>query len=180
MIDISVPDIAHSESVIRAAAAGDELACARLVTEHHGAMSRAAFVVAGDVELAQEAVQAAWSIAWRKLGSIREPERLRPWLVAIAANETRRLLKRRNRRTIVELSITPTGNAPDPGERIDHVDLQRALLRLSADERSLLAMCYAAGLDSTQIGQETGMSASGVRSRLARLLDRLRRELGDV
>ena len=106
---------------------------------------------------------------------------MRPWLVAIAANETRRLLQRRKRRTIVELSMTdPASETTDPGETIGMVDLERALVRLKPDERALLAMRYVAGLDSTQIGIQLGLSASGVRSRLDRLLDRLRRELDDA
>ena len=55
--------------------------------------------------------------------------------------------------------------------------LERVLARLDPDERRLLALRYLAGLDSTQIAREIGLSASGVRSRLSRLVDRLREEL---
>jgi len=48
---------------------------------------------------------------------------------------------------------------------------------LSAEDRSLLALRYVAGLDSTEIAAHLGGSASGIRSRLARLLDRLRVDL---
>jgi DNA-directed RNA polymerase specialized sigma24 family protein len=41
-------------------------------------------------------------------------------------------------------------------------------------------MRYVAGFDSSQIGAVTGMSASGVRTRLARLLERLRMDLDDA
>lgn len=181
MTDIAVQDGSLGTSVVRAAARGDEVACARLVAEHHAPMAKAAFVIAGDVETAQEAVQAAWAIAWRKLPSLRDPERVRPWLVAIAANETRRLLKRGRRRTIVELSVAPAeGSGRDPGDRIEVVDLERALQGLKPDDRALLAMRYVAGLDSSQIARQIGMSASGVRSRLDRLLERLRKELEDA
>ena len=45
-------------------------------------MTRVCFVICGDLDIADEAVQAAWPIVWRKLGGLREPERLRPWLVS--------------------------------------------------------------------------------------------------
>jgi RNA polymerase sigma factor (sigma-70 family) len=48
---------------------------------------------------------------------------------------------------------------------------------LPPDDRRLLALRYVAGLDSTQIATHLGLSASGVRTRLARLLDRLRVDL---
>jgi RNA polymerase sigma factor (sigma-70 family) len=67
-----------------------------------------------------------------------------------------------------------------PPEDIDLVDLERALGGLSLDDRRLLALRYVAGLDSTVIASRLGMSASGVRSRLSRTLERLRRELDGV
>ena len=59
------------------------------------------------------------------------------------------------------------------------MDLADAFSRLSPDDRTLLALRYVAGFDSTELGRATGMSASGTRARLARLLDRLRSELAD-
>jgi RNA polymerase sigma factor (sigma-70 family) len=53
---------------------------------------------------------------------------------------------------------------------LELVDLQRALRGLKPEERGLLAMRFAADFDSAEIAQQLGMSASGVRSRLARLL----------
>ncbi len=181
MTDIVLQDSSVSGSTVRLAAAGDELACARLVEEHYGPMVRAAFVITGDTEIAREAVQAAWSVAWRELGKLREPERVRPWLVSIAANEARSLVRRQRRRTIVEISVGVDDRPrADPGIGIDLLDLGRALRRLDPDERRLLALRYVAGFDSTEIARQAGMSASGVRSRLSRLLDRLRRELDDA
>jgi DNA-directed RNA polymerase specialized sigma24 family protein len=40
-------------------------------------------------------------------------------------------------------------------------------------------MRYAADLDSTELAPVLGISPSGVRTRLSRLLDHLRKELGD-
>jgi len=87
------------------AAAGDEIAFARIIRAHHDDMTRVCFVICGDLDIADEAVQAAWPIIWRKLGSLRDPSRLRPWLVSIAANEARQLIRRRRRRTVVELAV---------------------------------------------------------------------------
>jgi len=181
MTDLVLDDANLSRSTARLAAKGDEAACARLVDDHYAPMVRAAFVITGDPETAREAVQGAWTIAWRQLGRLRDPERIRPWLVAIAANEARRLVRRQRRRSVIELSVrVDERSVGDPAAAIDLVDLGRVLRSLAPDERALLAMRYVAGLDATEIGRHSGMSASGVRSRLARLLDRLRRELDDA
>ena len=79
---------------------------------------------------------------------------------------------------MVDLSeglAAPTSS--DPADAIALVDLSRALKRLKPDERWLLALRYTAGLDSNQIAAQSGISASGVRSRLERLLSRLRKDL---
>ena len=75
------------------------------------------------------------------------------------------------------MSVGAPAQSADPSAGIGAVDLARALRKLTSDERSLLAMRYAAGLDSTQISTVTGMSSSGVRTRLARVLERLRVDL---
>jgi RNA polymerase sigma factor (sigma-70 family) len=174
-------------SAVARAAAGDEVAFARIVAAHHDDMARVAFVVCGDVELAQEAVQAAWQKAWAKLASIRDADRLRPWLVSIAANEARQLARSRHRRWMRETAIddgapsTPhgTGFAADPAGRMAQLDLANALATLAPEDRTLIAMRYAAGLTSDEIGRVIGMTGGGVRARLARLLTRLREELHD-
>ena len=79
---------------VASAASGDEIAFARIVAAYNGEMHRVCVVVARDRVIAEEAVQAAWLVAWRKLGDVREPERVRPWLVSIAVNEVRQLLRK--------------------------------------------------------------------------------------
>ena len=54
-------------SIVEAAAAGDTMAFARIVGAHHDDMVRVCQVITGDPDLAQDAAQAAWPIAWRKL-----------------------------------------------------------------------------------------------------------------
>jgi RNA polymerase sigma factor (sigma-70 family) len=168
-------------SLMRLAAEGDEVAFARIVDAHHADMSSVCFVVTGgDVELTEEAVQSAWPIAWRKLDTIRDPDRLRPWLISIAVNEARQLARRRRRGRVLEISVArDSASATDPGSRASDIDLRNALAHLKPEDRALIALRYVAGFDSTELARSLGMSPSGTRARLARLLGRLRSELGD-
>ena len=162
------------------AGAGNETAFARIIKAHHDDMTRVCFVICGDLDVADEAVQAAWPIVWHKLGSLRDPGRLRPWLVSIAANEARQLVRRRRRRTVVELAMVDSMSAGiDPAGHLGDLDLSNALNKLDPDDRALLALRYVAGFDSTELARATGRSPSGTRARLARLLGRLRTELSD-
>ena len=178
MTELAIRDAAASESIVVRAASGDEAAFASLVTEHHASMARVAYAITGDAESAADAVQTAWATAWRRLRSLRDTTTVRAWLVAISANEARQIVRRQRRRTVVDLStVAEIADGSDPGDRILVADLTRVLRSLDPDDRALLAMRFAAGLDSTEIAEQLGISASGVRSRLSRLIERLRMDL---
>jgi RNA polymerase sigma-70 factor, ECF subfamily len=179
--DLTIEATPAAATTLAMAAAGHADALARIVALHQDDMSRIAYVICGNVDLAQEAVQTAWLVAWRKLGSVREPERLRSWLMSVAANEARQLMRRRRRHIVVDLAEAdlPSGHT-ERGYDPAGLDLAMALRRLSAEERTLLALRFMSGLDATEIGRVVGISPSGVRSRLSRLVARLRVELQDV
>jgi RNA polymerase sigma factor (sigma-70 family) len=161
------------------AAAGDETAFARIVAAYDDEMYRICVAVCRDQTIAADAVQAAWAIAWRKLGTLREPERVRPWLVAIAVNESKTLLKRRQKRARVELvaDATDRPGGLDPATGIASIDLRATLERLDSDDRALLAMRYVAGFNASELAAALDLSPAAVRQRLKRLVDRLRGEL---
>jgi len=165
------------------AATGDEAAFASIVDAHQEDMRRVCVVVVGDAAIADEAVQAAWAIAWRKLATVRDPGRLRPWLVSVAVNEARQLVRARRRRSLIEVAVGAdhdTAAGPDPASAISSIDLRNALSRLRPDDRALVAMRYLAGFDASELAYATGRSPSGTRARLARLLERLQRDLGNA
>ena len=176
--DLALAETGTIDATVRLAASGDQVAFARLVAAHNGAMARVAYAIVGSTDAAADAVQSAWSIAWRRLPSLRDEASVGPWLIAIAANEARQILRRRGGRVLVDISDTiDAAKEGDPADRIATLDLARALRSLRPDDRTLLALRFVAGLDSTQIARQLGGSPSGVRTRLARLIERLRKDL---
>jgi RNA polymerase sigma factor (sigma-70 family) len=165
-------------AAITQAARGDETAFARIVAAHHDDMVRVCQVITRDADAANDAVQEAWASAWRQLPQLREPQRLRSWLVAIAANEARQILRRQHRHVVGELPVEGPRDELE-GSRVwtGRIDLRNALAHLSVDDRELLALRYVAGFDSAELSQLTGLSPSGTRARLQRLLTQLRDEL---
>jgi RNA polymerase sigma-70 factor (ECF subfamily) len=167
------------ESALASAAAGDHAAFRRIVAAYQEDLYGICVLVCRDRALADEALQSSWSIAWRKLGSVREPARLRPWLVSVAINEAKQLLRKRRRRTIFEV-VADASDRPggvDPATGVASMDLRAAIERLAPDDRALLAMRYVAGFNSNELSMALGISPSGIRNRLERLLRRLREEL---
>lgn len=150
----------------------DEAAFASLVNAYQPDLLRVCYVILGDSTLAEDAAQSAWMKAWRKIDQLRDPDKVRSWLIAVAANEARQISRSRRpaQRTASEGHF-----GPDADPRL--TDLNLALARLTADERRLLALRYVAEQNSEQIGAAIGTSAGAVRHRLMRLLARLKAEL---
>jgi RNA polymerase sigma factor (sigma-70 family) len=163
--------------VVEQAAEGDREAFSQLVATYHHDLLRLSLVITGDEELARDAVQASWAHAWRKLGQLRDPRRIRPWLLSVAANEARSALRRRRR-----VATVPIGLLDPPSAEVDQIrlmDLATALGRLSVDERRLIGLAYISGYSSIELAEVLRISPEGVRSRLKRIVDRLRQELHD-
>jgi RNA polymerase sigma factor (sigma-70 family) len=162
--------------------AGDrQAAFARLVEAHHADLVRLAYLICGDRELAADVAQSAWQAAWAQLEKLRDPDAARAWLLAITANQARRQIRRLALRRLLEPRSLAWGrqvSSPRPDPDLD-IDLAAALAKLDPRDRQLLALRYAIGLTGEEIGPMVRLSASGVRVRLGRLRERLRRELTD-
>ena len=150
--------------LVQAAATGDEAAFTELVARHHGDLLRVAYVICRDPSLAEDSAQAAWAIAWRRMNQVKDPDQIRNWLVAVAANEARRIVRSR-RGTVREISVGDTALEAVPDYRSDPLadsiassDLRRVLESLDPTDRALIALRYVAELSSDEIGRALGMS----------------------
>ncbi len=79
----------------------------------------------------------------------------------------------------IELEGVPDFRSDPLADSIASSDLRRVLESLDPTDRALIALRYVAELSSDEIGRALGMSSSGARGRLSRLLLRLRGELRD-
>jgi RNA polymerase sigma-70 factor, ECF subfamily len=180
-INLYVSEATGEDLVIRARA-GDEQAFAHIVDVHHLELVRIAYAICGDAELARDAVQATWIKAWQRLHDLRDPGKLRSWLIAIVSNEARQAARARRRRWVREIAPLDEGRVGGPVSAQpsgDRSDLIAALLKLHPDDRALIVMRYLGGLGSDEIARLTGRNASSIRARLSRLMARLREDLGD-
>lgn len=149
---------------------------AQLVERYQPALMRLAYGMAGDRLVAEDAVQGCWHAAWRSRDQI-DPARMRGWLFTVTANEVRRQLRRQRLRNVLRGRLRPPPPAGEADPR--HVDLATAVQRLGLRDRQLIALRYGLGLTSQEIGAQLGLSPSGTRVRLQRVLARLRTELSD-
>lgn len=171
------PRVSVAPLTVERAAHGDGESFTELVATYHHDLLRLCLTICGDEELARDATQAAWQHAWRKLAQLRDPGRVRPWLLTIAANEARQTFRRR--RGVTSTSISLLDPPAADVDQISLLDLDSALARLSVADRQLIGLRYVSGYSSTELAKALRMSPEGVRSRLKRIVDRLRKELSD-
>jgi RNA polymerase sigma-70 factor, ECF subfamily len=148
----------------------------QLVERYQPALMRLAYGMAGNRVVAEDAVQACWQAAWRSRDEI-DPAHIRGWLFTVTANQVRRQLRRQRLGNVLRGRLRPP--TPTDEANASHIDLSTALRHLDLRDRQLIALRYGLGLTSEEIGEQLGLSASGTRVRLQRVLARLRRELSD-
>jgi RNA polymerase sigma-70 factor (ECF subfamily) len=157
----------------------DPIAFTQLVAELDRDLTKLAYIITGSRELAEDAAQATWERLWRQPPELRDATKLRPWLRTVCANGARQAARRHRRQT--QLQTDPNSRGSDVEDLAsDLADLKLALARLPAPDRELLALRFALDLPSHQIAEQLGLSAEGARTRLHRILKRLREELDNV
>lgn len=133
-----------------------------------------------DREDALDLSQEVFLKAYQNIGKLDDPERFAPWLYRIAHNEAFSLLRRRK----------PEGEAvfePSEGEasfRMFPIELsltvQRALSRLSADQREAVILKIYQGFKFEEMAQVLECPVSTVKSRLYTALDLLKAALAPI
>jgi len=162
----------HSEAdLIQAARAGDGSAFAELIRPLYQTAFRVAYGLLHDVDEAEDAVQEAAFKAWRRLGNLREGSSLRPWFLAIVANQCRTVSS--SRWWSVLKAEAPEG-AVSAVDVAAAVDLRRALRRLSHDERLVVVLRYYLDMPFEEIATTLGISPKAARTRVERAVHRLR------
>ena len=124
-------------------------------------------------EAAEDAVQEASIKAWRKLGDLREADALETWYLSIVANQCRST--RRGRWwSVLKSDVPPRSEGFDEERTVAALDLDRALGGLNPEDRTALFLHYYLDLTFEQVGKVLGLSMTAARSRIYRVLARLR------
>ena len=155
--------------LVERARGGDGTAYAALVHDHEEIAFRIAYVICGNAADAEEAAQEAFVKAYRALGRFRTGEPLRPWLLAIVANEARNRRRSAGRRTALLLRAAgegrPSGEAaPSPeaallaGERRSM--LLAAMERLPDRDRTVIACRYLLELSEAETAPARATAAT--------------------
>jgi RNA polymerase sigma factor (sigma-70 family) len=133
---------------------------------------------------AADAVQDTFVIAASRLAGLRDPNRLRPWLYAVARNECHRRLRARAAQIATPLDDMPdvTDTSADVTGEAERDDLRRllrsAVRGLNTGEQDLIELQLQQGLEVAEIADVLGVSRNHAHALLSRARDQLEISLG--
>jgi RNA polymerase sigma-70 factor, ECF subfamily len=128
-----------------------------------------------DAELAEDATQEALVRAWRDLPTLRDVERFDAWLYRLIVRAAADVGRHR-RRWRAEITILPAEPVEADGTSAlaDRDQLERALRRVSDDQRTILVLTYYLGLSPTDAAEALDIPVGTAKSRLHYAIEALR------
>ena len=148
----------------------------RWMREYGPSLKRTCYLYLKDVALAEDAAQETFVKAWRSFSAFRGDCSEKTWLMRIAVNICRDMLRsawfrRMDRRvTPEELPLT----APSKDE---HPQLAEAIMALAPKYREVIILYYYQGLDTQEMALALRTSVNTAKSRLFRARKLLREQL---
>jgi RNA polymerase sigma factor (sigma-70 family) len=135
-----------------------------------------------DADDAADALQDTFVVAARKLDGLRDPDRLRPWLYAVARNECLRRIKARASTVELEQAGEVSDDAVDLEAGVRQSEIQElvrsAFGGLNPGDREVLELSLRHELDGADLGAALGVSANHAHALLSRARTQLETSLG--
>jgi RNA polymerase sigma-70 factor (ECF subfamily) len=135
---------------------------------------RLAYALLRNLDEAGDIVQEATLNAWRHRRSFRAGAPIRPWFLAIVANQCRRAMRDRWWSVLKRSDLTALTHHVDAALVDEAETLRQGLLRLSVRDRLVLVLRYYLDLSFEEVAATLRVSPSAARVRAHRALARLR------
>jgi RNA polymerase sigma-70 factor (ECF subfamily) len=159
--------VSVDRSLVERAQHGDREAFAQLALAASDRLFAVALRILRDHDRARDALQAALFTIWRDLPKLREPDRFEGWSYRIVANSCRGELRRDRRSgTNVELFAGDAIIGDIEISTLQRDELERAFVRLSVEQRTVLVLMYYRDLSVEDIAVALDISPGTVKSRL--------------
>ncbi len=176
-------------ALVQSCAAGDELACTRLVSDHQRMVYQLSLHLLGDPQEALDLSQEVFLRVFRTLAQFRGQSALKTWIYRIVINQAsnrQRWWRRRHRSQQVPLDVHVETNGdlrderttlmPDRelGQKEIAAQVWQALDKLPFDQRAVIVLREIDEMSYDEIADSLGVAVGTVKSRLARAREQLR------
>ncbi|MCI0518684.1 MAG: RNA polymerase sigma factor [Chloroflexi bacterium] len=159
-----------------------------LVTAYYAYVHRLAFSILDDAQEAEDAAQETFIAAHRALPGYRGQSEVKTWLIAIAVNQCRARLRRRQSRQRLHAALQalhlagPAPSSPEAAAAQNEADrlLWRAVDALDEKHRLVVLLRYVHELSAAEIAAALDTSEGTVHSRLHYARAKLKTQLDGV
>ena len=177
--------------LIQRVLAGDDNAFSMLVGKYQKQVHALAWRKIGDFHIAEEITQDTFLKAYKRLATLKKPQRFASWLYVIAANRCSSWLRKKRLWTQPLEQLEETDNellqkATYSGYVIEENErtavaaqrdvVKKLLAKLQESERTVITLHYFGEMSCTEIGAFLGVSANTIKSRLRRAQQHLKKE----
>ncbi len=176
-------DLAMDDApLVLAACEGDKQAFADIYDRYSDRIYSFLCTVVRNREDAADLLQDTFVTAAARLDQLREPDKLRPWLYAIARHLAMKSLKRSGRLDPLDEDFEPADSSAGPAEVAAQTELavlfQDAAEGLGAQDRVVLDLHLRQGLEGQELGDALGVTPGHAYVMLSRMRDQVERSLG--
>ena len=176
---------ASDAELVERAVLGDTAAFGLAYERHHTVVTRVVAARLGRQGDPADAVQDVFTVAWRRLHTLRDPAQLRPWLLQIARRTAidhgRRFRRRDDDPAGDEVLATVADDGPGPEELGELGELARrldvGLHGLSRRDATAIGLATHFGFGSQEIAEALGVTPGNAKVILHRARRRLRAAL---
>jgi RNA polymerase sigma factor (sigma-70 family) len=167
----------RDSEVVASIVAGDPLGLAAAYDRYADPLYKYCRTLLADPADAADAVQDTFVVAASRLGGLRDPDRLRPWLYAVARNEALRILRSKRGTSTLDEARDVTDDSGDVAAGAEQADLRALLedaaLGLNPGEREVIELQLRQGLETAEVATVLGVSRNHAHALLARARDQL-------
>ena len=148
----------------------DKTELSRAVREHGDTVYRVALNLTASPSDAEDVAQTVFLRLWERKRGFESGEHMKFWLIRVAVNECKKLLRSPRRRGV---PLEEAGEVPCPAGEENRA-VWEAVTALPEQYRLAVYLHYFEGYTTGEIARMTGTTASTVQTRLARARERLR------
>ena len=162
------------KTLVKRSQKGDAEAFGELYEMYSNDMYGFAYYYTSSEYFAREAVSDAVLIAFQNIRMLKKAESFKSWLFKILFNCCKNKQKEKALLSKQKEIFALDGFMNNEEEQGVRIDLERALMNLSEEERRIIILSFVCGYNSEEIGNMLDLKSSTVRSKQSRAVIKLR------
>lgn len=174
----------EDSSLVSASQRGDVDAFGQLIERYHNLVCAIAYSRTGDRATSEDVAQETFLAAWRKIGELREPEKLRSWLCSIARNLASKSVRGRRPSDDIAEHEGEVAGAAGPLDMLLTKEMETtvwtALEQLPETYREPLVLFYREDQSVKEVALGLGLTEEAAKQRLSRGREQLRESVGSL